>query len=607
MADDGVEARDSSTKDQEMDEASCNTTDVDNKKVYYEGEEKEYVVKFIFRPDKNENTKVASTHFSVLQVIRQVYPEITIFNNHGRKVKDLNTLKNYNDYARNYELHFMKGNDKNQRDPLYLIFHRIHSRVLISQIRRHHSVEQRLKEHHGKMLVHHWKEDETRILNIGFFVGIDPANTMESEVTERLIKEIYKETKCPEKKIPKFRIHFSSPFTYTLRKRHRSTKAYGLQCRQEDAKEILRLLNETFKKDPKFMFHRFKHESDESRTYYLESIYAQNDFLFDHKVIPIEGVNEDIMFYLEGKIFQIEGVTEISRHKKLEEKGRWNIHTTEAYFDSVANKLEEFIADWVREIISTENRSPGNLPQPARVAFKHKRQIAEDDDTNEVSYETNLSSCASLYAKENMLDDDDEANDARGKPPTGSTAATQAWISPTKVKTVLNAPKVVETRQSSTTPSQLTTNDDRDKRVMAENARLEKENADLREQLRRAKGQETSEQQQADSSNTQGQPPTNMYNIPSIQERDRQYPPREYAQPRSQHPPQPQGQTPMSDIERIISTVNAAAEARFQALEQRLIQSYHQQQPTTPSAASTEGSQATEQTNATHGPVDVSI
>ena len=43
------------------------------------------------------------------------------------------------------------------------------------------------------------------------------------------------------------------------------------------------------------MFHRFKHESDESRTYYLESIYAQNDFLSDHKVIPIEGVNEDIM------------------------------------------------------------------------------------------------------------------------------------------------------------------------------------------------------------------------------------------------------------------------------------------------------------------------
>ena len=601
MANDGQEARNPSSKDQEMDEASYNTTDVDNKKVHYEGEEKEYVVKFLFRPDKNENTKVASTHFSVLQVIRQVYPEVTIFNNHGRKVKDLNTLKNYNDYARNYELHFMKGNDKKQRDPLYLIFHRIHSRVPISQIRRHHSVEQRLKEHKGKMLVHHWKEDETRISNIGFFVGIDPANTTESEVTERLFKEIYKQTKCPEKKVPKFRIHFSSPFTYTLRNRYRSTKAYGLQCRQEDAKEMLRLLNETFKKDPQFMFHRFKHESDESRTYYLESIYAQNDFLSEHKVVPIEGVNEDIMFYLEANIFQIEGVTEISRHKKLEEKGRWNVHTTEANFDFVADKLDESIANWVQEIIQNENRSPGNLPQPARVAFKHKRRIVDDDDTNEVSYKTYLSSCASMYAKENMLDDDDEANDARGKPPSGSSAVTQAWISPTNVKTVLNIPRVVETRRSSATPSQLTTNDERDKRVMAENARLEKENADLREQLRRAKGQETSEQQQAENSATQGQPPTNTFNTPSNQEHV-QYTP----QGQVQSPPLPQGQVPASDIDRIISALNAAAEARFQALEQRLLQSYGQQ-PTTPSAASTEGSQATEQTNASHGPVDVSM
>ena len=200
----------------ELDDASQHTDTADNRKVFYEGEEREYVVKFVFRPKKSESAKVANTHFSILHVMRQVYPEVKIFDNQGRAIKDMERLKNYTDYARHFNLQYFKGNDKKFRSPMYLVFHRLRSRVPISEIRRHHSISARLKRHEARMVLHQWKEDETRISNLGFFVGIDPSNVLESEAIENIKQEIVSKTNRSIKNIPPFRLQFSSPFCTIL-------------------------------------------------------------------------------------------------------------------------------------------------------------------------------------------------------------------------------------------------------------------------------------------------------------------------------------------------------------------------------------------------------
>ena len=349
---------------------SSSTDTADNRKVYYEGEEREYVVKFVFRPKRTESAKVANTHFSILHVMRQVYPEVKIYDNHGSAIKDLECLKNYNDYARHFNLQFFKGNDSKFREPMYLVFHRLRSRVPISEIRCHHSISGRLTRQKARMVLHQWKEDETRISNLGFFVGIDPSNVLESEAVENIKQEIVTKTQRSIKNIPRFRLQFSSPFCYNMQKKRRTTIAYSMQCRQVDAKTMLKLLMQTYEDDPKFLFHRMKHETPESKASYLSAMYQQNEYLADVKIIPVEGITNDVKFYLETALAQMPDFQGITQHKNTQSEGRWNIHTIDKRFKPFKESLIKEIPTMVADIIEQHSLDPGNFPNKPGVAIK---------------------------------------------------------------------------------------------------------------------------------------------------------------------------------------------------------------------------------------------
>lgn len=58
---------------------------------------------------------------------------------------------------------------------------------------------------------------------------------------------------------------------------------------------MIKLLKNTFKNDPYFIFHQILHED---QTVYANAIRTQNEYLVDSRVIPIEGVHQDVIFFL---------------------------------------------------------------------------------------------------------------------------------------------------------------------------------------------------------------------------------------------------------------------------------------------------------------------
>ena len=220
-------------------------------------EVKEYVVKFLFRPNSSSNnTKVARTHYNILNCITQIYPEAQVFDSFGKTMKELSLLKTFDAYLHHFwflpwshrkcssrvcfkcnqdglfKLQFVKANPNKKRNAIYLTFHRIRSSVSISDIRKNSEVAALSSKRNMHLTVHLWKEDETQIANLGFYVKVDPSNVMKEYFEECICTKI-SECTCREKKmIPLFHCSFSFPFVIEDEGTRTSTKAYDLQSKQ---------------------------------------------------------------------------------------------------------------------------------------------------------------------------------------------------------------------------------------------------------------------------------------------------------------------------------------------------------------------------------------
>ena len=61
-------------------------------------------------------------------------------------------------------------------------------------------------------MTHLWKEDETRIANLGFHVGVDPTNYLKEDFESTVRQKIAMKTQKHIKKIPVFQSAFTSPY-----------------------------------------------------------------------------------------------------------------------------------------------------------------------------------------------------------------------------------------------------------------------------------------------------------------------------------------------------------------------------------------------------------
>ena len=300
----------------------------------------------LFRPKTTaNNTEVARTHYDILKTINEVYSDTTtIYDNFGSTMKEFSTPQSYDEYLRHFKLQYAKGNPNLNRKPIYLVFHRIQSSIPIGELRKHDTIATLLQKVNVKMTTHKWKEDETRISDLGFFVSVDPGNKLKEDFEEEIKRDISHTMGKNKKKIPRFQCIYSSPFLITAEGNRVATKSYDLECRQQDAKELVAILQTTYKNNPKFIFHRMRHQDKKT---YGNAIRKQNLYLSKSRVVPIRGVSEDVMFALDNELLQITGVLSVNRHKDTVSQGRWSIMTTEAQFKQVVSTIKTGLSPWM--------------------------------------------------------------------------------------------------------------------------------------------------------------------------------------------------------------------------------------------------------------------
>jgi hypothetical protein len=411
-------------KKDDSDEISIATANAENRNIIYSNEPTEYVAKFQFQPKTSgKNADVAQTHYQLLQAIKEIYPEVKIFDNYNEEINQFPPLKSYAEYLRHFNLQFVKHNEKKNRQPQYLSFHRIITSVSLSEIRRHTIIASLLRKVNTRLTNHLWKEDETRIANLGFHVGVDPSNHLKEDFEHLIRKKIVAETKTNIKKIPRFQCAFTSPYLVDSDGNRTSSKSYDIQCKQEDAAVLIKLLQQTYQQNPTFVFHKMRHQNLQA---YKNAIRKQNSYLSKSRVVPIQGIHEEQMFYLENELLASDGILSVLRHRLSEKTGRWSVMTTEQDFKGVSELLAKHLAAWTAIIIKNYGllTDCAHLP-PIGLAFKNQPY----DDGSDASFQTYLSACSSIYSLE------DETYDF---PPIIDRPIPQAWGPPDAIPVLVN-------------------------------------------------------------------------------------------------------------------------------------------------------------------------
>jgi len=381
-----------------------------------------HVLKFVFRPkNSQESGRISRAHYDLLQCIFSEYPGITVWGNQGTAYTSTPRIDNIEQYMKIFKLHHCRPNANKNRQELYEIYHRIETSIPLRDIRNNFHMKELLNRHHCRIQVHKWNETETDIINLGFFTEVDPGNCTAEEFHQELAQTMQTANKLSTGKlIPKFQIRFSSP-SLNVTGRWTRTKAFTIECKQQDAKQLFQYLSKVNPQDQTFVPHKLRHTTPKI---YLSAIQHQTQFLNDIRTIPIEGVPEDVMFYYKEELEKLTGVLKCHRHALTNERGRWNVQVYHEEFASFTKFFDANLLDIVKEISLKQGipTPPIDYPLPS-TAFKNQPSVASPTGT----YDSFLTSCTSKYEVP-------PDSTPRSQPFGHKTPCVQAWSSiPTTV------------------------------------------------------------------------------------------------------------------------------------------------------------------------------
>jgi hypothetical protein len=245
------------------------------------------------------------------------------------------TLMGCPEYQRKFTIHHRQGNDKQQhkRKPSYTVIYRLYTSVSLTTIRQQAQVSQYLKMYKGSTMYHLWTEDITDVVSLGFLVHVDPVNHPKDYVEDKIKTKLQKEAKCEPHQIPIFKAVMSSPSpTHTQDDNRLWTKSFNVRFERKHAKGLIRLIKQAYKVSKDFIFYWMRHEVPAT---FKAAIKAQNQFLNQARVVPIEGIPRDMMWAMESKLLTLTGVKEVLPHWKTSSEGRWNLLTHAEAFSGV--------------------------------------------------------------------------------------------------------------------------------------------------------------------------------------------------------------------------------------------------------------------------------
>ena len=302
----------------------------------------EKVVKFVFRVNNEQASTIAQRHVLLLKTIDDAFgTEVMIYTNANKKMKKFK-LAGFPEYQRMFSIHHKRGNSKqkHKRTATYTVIHRIQTSVSLQTIRHQEQISHLLRQYKCSMQHHPWTEDVTDVVSLGFLVHVDPVNHTKEYVSQTVLTKLKKENPTQLDKIPLFQVAMSSPSHWKEDNTRVSTKSYDIQVERQYAKTMIKLIKEAYKVSKDFIFYRMRYQVPET---FLAAIKAQNVFLRKSRVVPIEGINADMMSELRPKLLQLIGVKEVLPHWKTTSEGRWNLLTEDKDFSTLVKYLEEYL------------------------------------------------------------------------------------------------------------------------------------------------------------------------------------------------------------------------------------------------------------------------
>ena len=140
---------------------------------------------------------------------------------------------------------------------------------------------------------------------------------------------------------------FCTPQTYheqTLLK----TKAYAIETEQTHFLEVMRVFKAAYQHNHEFVQFQMRAQHPEA---YLRCIQQQTKLMASTRVIVLNYVGRDVMFYLSDHILAMNGVHAVLPAPTVDMDGRYRVQVDKDDFHSIRKELMTCITPWYNDLV----------------------------------------------------------------------------------------------------------------------------------------------------------------------------------------------------------------------------------------------------------------
>ena len=218
---------------------------------------------------------------------------------------------------------------------------------------------------------------------------------------------------------------YSTPKVTTGKKETR-TKAYSVETHRSSAVEMAKILKEVYRATGEFVPFEMRRRNPDD---FKKILHAQTKMIASHRVVVLNHIGEDAMYYLVDHIQAITGVKIMFPARSIEVDGSYRILVSSSEFNNVRKYLLKYLQPLYEQYVEPDAR-----PNPQRYAGPPQVSPLDSDEysTGEQSYmtisvNTALSYASTLSDEEGSVIDNTEPTTSRQKPPIPTHVNKPTW------------------------------------------------------------------------------------------------------------------------------------------------------------------------------------
>ena len=317
------------------------------------------VFKFSFVYNGNTKNKIAPSvlHTHWMQAVQEAYgDEIIIINNKSKPVETVSTIK-WTDpsiHAKQFKLHQKTQGSGDRRQSTFFIIHRVLTNYSLTKIRALHSVQNIMKDFKFYITDHQWSETEYDTTRIGWITNLNPTyyNREQAQIKFNTFLNTRLAGLTKKVKIPQYRMVFVSPTTKTETGKTVTTKAYAIEVLSEDAVQSLQAIKSLLG-DNVNMFVTYSMKS-KFPAGYIQAILYQTLTMNQTRVIVLQNISVDVMFYITNHFTTMTGVLDILPATNVEKTGRHTLLVDTKLFKAIRNAISQNLEQWIIAIVPSD-------------------------------------------------------------------------------------------------------------------------------------------------------------------------------------------------------------------------------------------------------------